>query len=30
VVFRSSKIPLYFLIVTYPLVDDEVVEFAKS
>ena len=29
-VYGNSKIPLYILNVTYPIVDDEVVEFAKS
>ena len=29
-IYGNSKIPLYILNVTYPIVDDEVVEFAKS
>ena len=29
-VYGNSKIPLYILNVTYPIVDDEVIEFAKS
>ena len=29
-VYGNSKIPLYILNVTYPIIDDEVVEFAKS
>ena len=29
-VYGNSKIPLYILNVTYPIVDDEIVEFAKS
>ncbi|CAB5158941.1 unannotated protein [freshwater metagenome] len=29
-VYGNSKIPLYILNVTYPIIDDEVIEFAKS